>query len=58
MKKADAHGTLATSAVVTGIVLDGPVAKVTADWKANSLDKPRTETENWQLEDGLWCRNP
>jgi len=58
LKKAAAAGTLATSAEVKSIVLDGPIAKVTADWKSGASEKPRTETENWQLEDGLWCRYP
>jgi len=58
MKKAAAAGTLETSAAITGIVLDGPVAKVTADWKAGDAGMTRTETESWQLDDGLWCRSP
>jgi hypothetical protein len=58
LKKAAAAGTLEISAAVTGIVLDGPVAKVTADWKAGGAGMTRTETESWQLDDGLWCRSP
>jgi hypothetical protein len=58
LKKAASAGTLATSAAVTSIVLDGPVAKVTAAWKSGASEKPRTEMATWQLEDGLWCRYP
>jgi hypothetical protein len=58
MKKASAAGTLETSAAIKSIVLNGPIAKVTADWKSGATEKPRTETETWQLEDGLWCRFP
>ena len=58
LKKAAAAGTLATSAAVKGIVLDGPIARVTADWKSGTTERPRTKTESWQLEDGLWCRHP
>ena len=58
LKKAAAEGKLESSASVTGIGFDGPVAKVTADWKTGASDSPRMETETWQLEDGLWCRSP
>jgi hypothetical protein len=58
LKKAASAGTLSTTAAITGIVLDGPVAKVTADWKSGDSGTSRTETETWQLDDGLWCRSP
>ena len=58
LKKSAAAGTLESSASVAGIGFDGPVAKVTADWKTGAADAPRTETETWRLEEGLWCRSP
>jgi hypothetical protein len=58
LKKAADAGKLAISAKVTSIVLDGAVAKVTADWRSAPTGTPRTEAETWQLEDGLWCRYP
>lgn len=57
MKKAASDGTLEVSAEITGVVLDGAVAKVTADWKSGG-GTTRTETESWRLDDGLWCRSP
>jgi hypothetical protein len=58
LKKAAAAGALSTSASITGVALDGSVAKLTADWKSGASGKTRAETESWRLEDGLWCRSP
>lgn len=58
LRKAAAAGGLETSASVTGIVLDGAVAKVTAKWKTGGSTRTRAVTQSWQLEEGLWCRNP
>ncbi len=59
LKKAENAGTLETMASETRAVLDGGVAKVTARWRtAAATTTGHVRTETWQLEDGLWCRNP
>jgi hypothetical protein len=58
LKKLAAAGMLETSAHVTGIVLQGDVAQVTAKWKMSSTGKEREVAERWRLDGGLWCREP
>jgi hypothetical protein len=59
LKKAETAGTLEAIATGPNVVLDGNSAKVTARWRtAAAMTQGGMRTEKWQLEDGLWCRNP
>ena len=58
LKKAAAAGALDAGAPLAGIVIDGAAAKVTTNGKTAPGAPVRAETENWRLEDGLWCRAP
>lgn len=58
LKKRSKAGKLETHAVVGSITVNETNAKVVADWKSSSFAHPNKITENWRLEDGLWCRSP
>lgn len=57
-KKEAGGGHLESSAKILSSKIEGGVAMVTARWKSGSADKGRTSTQNWKLEDGLWCQAP
>ena len=58
LKKRSSAGKLETHAVVGSINVNETNASVVADWKSSAFAKPRKVTENWRLEDGLWCQRP
>lgn len=57
-KKEAGGGHLESSAKILSSKIEGGVALVTARWKSGAADKGRTATQNWKLEDGLWCQAP
>lgn len=57
-KKEAGSGRLESSAKILSSKIEGGVAMVTARWKSGAEDKGRTSTQNWKLEDGLWCQAP
>ena len=57
-KKEAGGGHLESSAKILSSKIEGGVALVTARWKSGAEDKGRTSTQNWKLEDGLWCQAP
>jgi len=57
-KKEAASGKLESTAKILSSKIDNGVAKVTARWTAGGGDKGRNATQDWKLEDGLWCQAP
>jgi nicotinate-nucleotide--dimethylbenzimidazole phosphoribosyltransferase len=57
-KKEAGGGHLETSAKILSSKIEAGTAMVTARWKSGGDDKGRTATQNWRLEDGLWCQAP
>jgi hypothetical protein len=50
-------GHLETIARISSIKVNGSTAEVTARWKESAQDPGRELTQDWRLEDGLWCRS-
>jgi hypothetical protein len=57
-KKSAAAGKLENTAKITSSSLSGGTATLVAHWRVLPNEFGRDVTQNWRLEDGLWCRAP